>query len=324
VLDLFAIKPDHDLNIMQERQSLSGVTSSVLLGVERVIKEEEPDWVLVQGDTTTVLAASLAAYYQRVRIGHVEAGLRTGNKLHPYPEEINRKLTDAIADMHFAPTETARQNLLREGIDAKSIFVTGNTVIDALLQVVAQVREGGANPWQQPQMEGKRLIAVTAHRRENFGAPLERICDALLQIASAYADDVHIVYPVHRNPNVQDTVYTRLRGVRNISLVQPVDYKDMVALLDRSYLVLTDSGGLQEEAPSLGKPVLVLREVTERPEAVQAGTVAVVGTDTARIVSEAARLLDDEESYQRMAHAVNPYGDGKASGRIVRALVESA
>jgi len=323
VLALFAIKPDHDLNIMQERQSLSGVTSSALLGVERVIMEERPDWVLVQGDTTTVLSASLAAFYQRVKVGHVEAGLRTGNKLQPYPEEINRRLSDAIADMHFAPTETARQNLLREAIDPRSIIVTGNTVIDALMQVVAQVRQSGANPWQRPEMDGKRVIAVTAHRRENFGAPLEHICDALLQIARAYANDVHIVYPVHRNPNVQDTVYPRLGEVSNISLVDPVDYRDMVALLDRSYLVLTDSGGLQEEAPSLGKPVLVLRETTERPEAVQAGTVAVVGTDTARIVSETARLLDDEASYQRMAHAVNPYGDGQASGRIVRALVDS-
>ena len=321
VLDIFSIKPDHDLNIMQERQTLSDVTSSALIGVERVIKEEQPDWVLVQGDTTTVLAASLAAYYQRVKVGHVEAGLRTGNKFHPYPEEINRRLADALADLHFAPTETARQNLLREGIPIGSIVVTGNTVIDALLNVVEQVRRDGRNPWQTPDLQDKRIIAVTAHRRENFGQPLQSICDALLDIARSYRD-VHIIYPVHRNPNVQDVVYRRLSNVANISLVDPIDYRSMVALLDCSYLILTDSGGLQEEAPSLGKPVLVLRETTERPEAVAAGTVKVVGTDRGRIVGETAALLDDPVAYQRMANAVNPYGDGQASGRIVKAIVE--
>jgi len=322
VLEIFSIRPDHDLNIMQERQTLSGVTSSALLGVERVIKEEQPDWVLVQGDTTTVLSASLAAYYQRVKVGHVEAGLRTGDKFHPYPEEINRRLSDVMADLHFAPTETARQNLLREGIDPRGIVVTGNTVIDALLDVVKQVRHSGDNPWRSPELDSKRIIAVTAHRRENFGEPLQHICDALLEIASAHKDDVHIIYPVHRNPNVQDVVYPRLGKTPNISLVDPVDYRSMVALLDRCYLVLTDSGGLQEEAPSLGKPVLVLRETTERPEAVEAGTVKIVGTDTRRIVAEASALLDDEQSYLRMARAINPYGDGKASGRIVQAIMQ--
>lgn len=320
VLGIFAIEPHHDLNIMQERQALSGVTASALLGVERVIIEEKPDWVLVQGDTTTVLAASLAAYYQRVKVGHVEAGLRTGNKFHPFPEEINRRLSDVIADLHCAPTATARQHLLAEGVNDSSIVVTGNTVIDALLDVVARVRQSGRNAWATPELAGKRVIAVTAHRRENFGQPLHDICAALLQIAAAYPD-VHIVYPVHRNPNVQDVVYPRLGRIANISLVDPLDYSSMVALLDRSYLVLTDSGGLQEEAPSLGKPVLVLRETTERPEAVDAGTVLVVGTDSARIVAETARLLDDVRSYERMAQAVNPYGDGKASGRIVDAIV---
>lgn len=323
VLALFAIVPEHDLNIMQERQTLSGVTSSALLGVERVVKEERPDWVLVQGDTTTVLAASLAAFYQRVKVGHVEAGLRTGNKHHPYPEEINRKLSDAIADLHFAPTQEARRNLLAEGAPESGIVVTGNTVIDALLEVVQQVRRSGDRQWHTPALEGKRVIAVTAHRRENFGAPLEGICQALVEIAAAYRDDVQIIYPVHRNPNVQETVYPRLGQIANISLIDPLDYRSMVALLDRSYLVLTDSGGLQEEAPSLGKPVLVLRETTERPEAVAAGTVRIVGSNTGRIVREASALLDDKESYLRMARAINPYGDGKASGRIVQALMEN-
>ncbi len=322
VLALFNIKPDYDLNIMQDRQALSGVTSRALLGVEQVIKAERPQWVLVQGDTTTVLAASLAAFYQRVKVGHVEAGLRTGDKYHPYPEEINRTLCDAIADLHFAPTETARRNLLRQGIPPASIFVTGNTVIDALLDVVARVRASGANPWHTPALDGKRIIAVTAHRRENFGQPLENICAALLELAHAYRGDVHIVYPVHLNPNVHDLVYRRLKGTDNISLTTPLDYWSMVGLLDRCYLVLTDSGGLQEEAPSLGKPVLVLREVTERPEAVEAGTVRVVGTDRARIVRETSALLDDQASYLRMARAINPYGDGKASGRIVRTILE--
>lgn len=322
VLALFNITPDHDLNIMQEKQSLSGVTSSALLGVERVIKREHPDWVLVQGDTTTVLSASLAAFYQQVKIGHVEAGLRTGDKRHPFPEEVNRRLCDAMADLHFAPTESARRNLLREGVNDAGIRVTGNTVIDALLDVVGQVRSESSNPWQAPAWAGKRIIAVTAHRRENFGAPLQSICEALLVIARRYEGDVHIIYPVHRNPNVQDTVYPRLGNVSNISLVDPLDYKSMVALLDRSYLVLTDSGGLQEEAPSLGKPVLVLRQTTERPEAVEAGTVKVVGTTTDTIVEQACTLLDNHQAYQRMAHAVNPYGDGKASGRIVEAILD--
>ncbi len=324
VLAIFSITPDHDLNIMQERQTLSGVTASALLGVERVIKEERPDWVLVQGDTTTVLSASLAAYYQQVKVGHVEAGLRTGNKFHPFPEEINRRLSDVMADLHFAPTDSARRNLLREGVSPATISVTGNTVIDALLDVVQKVRLAGSNPWQTAQLEGKRVIAVTAHRRENFGEPLEHICAALLEIAHAYAHDVHIVYPVHRNPNVQDVVYPRLGKTANISLVDPLEYTSMVGLMDRSYLVLTDSGGVQEEAPSLGKPVLVLRETTERPEAVEAGTVRVVGTDIARIVRETANLLDDKQSYLTMAHAINPYGDGKASGRIVQAILEYA
>jgi UDP-N-acetylglucosamine 2-epimerase (non-hydrolysing) len=323
VLDIFSIKPDHDLNIMQERQTLSGVTSAALLGVERVIVREKPDWILVQGDTTTVLSASLAAYYQRVKVGHVEAGLRTGNKFHPYPEEINRRLADAIADLHFAPTETARQNLLREGINPASVFVTGNTVIDALLDVVQQVRQSGDSPWQTEELAGKRVIAVTAHRRENFGAPLQSICAALRDIASAYPDDVHIVYPVHRNPNVQDVVYPALRRIPNVTLTDPLSYRSMVALMDRCHLVLTDSGGIQEEAPSLGKPVLVLRETTERPEAVEAGTVRIVGTDAQRIVAETRTLLDDPTSYERMARAVNPYGDGKASGRIVQAILQT-
>ena len=323
VMALFAITPDHDLNVMQERQSLSGVTSSVLRGVERVIASEQPDWLLVQGDTTTVMAASLAAFYQHIMVGHVEAGLRTGDKEHPFPEEVNRRIADVLADLYFAPTESARQNLLRENVDAQKVIVTGNTVIDALLDVVAQVRQSRANPWQTPQTADKRVLTVTAHRRENFGQPLVDISNALLALAQRYRDDVHIVYPVHRNPNVQDVVYPLLGAVPNISLVDPLDYKSMVALLDRSYMVLTDSGGLQEEAPSLGKPVLVLRETTERPEAVQAGTVRVVGTNSQRIVAEASRLLDDQEAYAAMAFAVNPYGDGNASRRIVDAILRA-
>ncbi len=322
VLALFEIEPHYDLDIMRHQQALSQLTAEVLVRLEEVIKAEKPDWLLVQGDTTTVMAASLAAYYQRVPVGHVEAGLRTWHKYHPYPEEINRVVTDVISDLHFAPTEQARDNLLRSGISAESIFVTGNTVIDALLATVKKEYNTASGPLRDVPLDknDKKVLLVTAHRRENFGPPLENICQALWDVAHRYPSQVHIVYPVHLNPNVQETVYSRLSGVDNISLLPPLDYLPFVHLISKSYLVLTDSGGLQEEAPGLGVPVLVLREVTERPEAVEAGTVRVVGTDRDTIVRETVLLLEDRGQYERMARAVNPYGDGRAAIRIVDIL----
>lgn len=321
VLELFEIVPDYDLNLMQPNQTLSELTAQVFTDLDPIIQQERPDWVLVQGDTTTVMAASLVAFYHQVKVGHVEAGLRTRDKWQPFPEEINRKVAGVVADLHFAPTERARKNLLREGVDPGAIFVTGNPVIDALLQVASKpydVENGplAGIPW------GKRILLVTAHRRENFGEPLERICAALREIAERYKGDVHVVYPVHLNPNVQEPVYRLLGDVPNITLLPPLDYLPLVQLMKRSYLVLTDSGGIQEEAPGFGKPVLVLREKTERPEAVDAGTVRLVGTDSGQIVMWARRLLDDVVVYDQMAHAVNPYGDGRAARRIVNHLLE--
>lgn len=320
VLRLFGIMPDYDLNIMEDNQSPTQVASAVLASLESILNKEQPDWVLVQGDTTTAAAASLAAFYAGVRVGHVEAGLRTHDKWQPFPEEINRRVTAVIADLHFAPTERARQNLLREGVPDEHIVVSGNPVIDALHWV--------ANESCPPEVqrllnaEGKiRYVLVTAHRRENFGKPLENICLALRDIAAGYDGRVRIVYPVHLNPNVWDPVHRLLEDVPNITLTPPVDYLTLVHIMKRSYLVLTDSGGIQEEAPGLGVPVLVLREVTERPEAVEAGRVRVVGTDRRRIVAEVVRLLEDNDAYEQMAQAVNPYGDGHAAERIVDALI---
>lgn len=321
VLNLFEIEPDYDLNIMRDDQSLSYVTAEVLTELEEVIQKEKPDWLLVQGDTTTTMAATLAAFYQRVRVGHIEAGLRTWDKFRPYPEEINRKIADAVCDLHFAPTERAKENLLREGVPDESILVTGNTVIDALLDVASREFSFAGSPLEGIPFDSRRVILVTAHRRENFGEPLGNICGALLEIAERYDGDVHIVYPVHLNPHVQGPVYSIIGGVENISLIKPLDYQPFVHLMNRCYFVLTDSGGLQEEAPSLGKPVLLLREVTERPEAVEAGTVRVVGTNRECIVAEAVRLLEAAGEHQRMARAVNPYGDGHAAERIVAALL---
>jgi UDP-N-acetylglucosamine 2-epimerase (non-hydrolysing) len=323
VLELFEIKPDYDLDIMAEDQSPAQVAASVFKRLDHVLTAERPDWVLVQGDTTTVMAASVAAFYRRVKVGHVEAGLRTGDKQHPFPEEINRRVAGVVADLHFAPTAWARDNLLREGAPREIVHVTGNPVIDALLSVAERPYNLDTGPLAGLPWE-RRVLLVTAHRRENFGRPLEDICAALLEIAGRYPDDVHIVYPVHPNPNVQTPVYALLDGVPNISLLAALDYLPMVYLMKRCTLVLTDSGGIQEEAPGLGKPVLVLREKTERPEGVEAGTVRLVGTRAEAVVTEACRLLDDPAAYRQMAQAVNPYGDGHAADYIVNALLEAA
>ena len=319
VLHLFQSRPNFDLDLMRPGQDLSDITSNVLLGMRSVFNAWKPDIVLVHGDTTTTLAASLSAYYAKVKVGHVEAGLRTHNKYSPWPEEMNRRLAGAIADVHFAPTEKANANLLREGTERHAIHVTGNTVIDALLRVITLIRTDDAIRGRFEALfafiePGKRLVLVTGHRRENFGAGLKNICLALEQIASR--GDVQIVYPVHLNPNVQEPVRRILSGIAGVHLIEPLDYLPFVYLLDRSTLVITDSGGIQEEAPSLGKPVLVTRDTTERPEAVEAGTVRLVGTDRAVIVREANRLLDDPAAYEAMARAHNPYGDGQAATRI--------
>ncbi len=339
VLRLFEIVPDYDLNVMEENQTPTQVASTVLSRLEPILLTERPDWVLVQGDTTTVAAASLAAFYSRAKLGHVEAGLRTGDKWQPFPEEINRRVAGGIADLHFAPTQVSRHNLLREGISDERILVTGNTVIDALqwvanqappTEVSALLRRSGIlagakeHGSRGARESSPRLIFVTAHRRENFGRPIEAICLALRDIAAQYDGRVCILYAVHKNPNVWEPVHRFLAGHVGITLMPPLDYISAVHLLKHSYLVLTDSGGLQEEAPSLGKPVLVLREVTERPEGVAAGTARVVGVNRESIVQETTRLLEDTQAYASMATAVNPYGDGKASQRIVHALLKSS
>lgn len=327
VLRVFDIWPDYDLNLMEENQNPGQVASAVLEHLGPLLQQEQPDWMLVQGDTTTVAAACLAAFYARVKVGHIEAGLRTHNKWQPFPEEINRRIASVIADLHFAPTQRARQNLLQEGIPSESIFVTGNTAIDALRWAATQPcppevrRLLGEKQTDITSQSRVYYILVTAHRRENFGKPLENICLALKDISLYFGESVRIIYPVHMNPNVQKTVYKILQNTRNIILTTPLDYLSMVHLMKRSHLILTDSGGIQEEAPGLGKPVLVLREVTERPEAVEAGTVRVIGTDRQRIVAETVRLLTDEKSYQEMARATNPYGDGRAAYRIVSILL---
>jgi len=323
VLDTFNIHPDYDLDLMRERQSLSNLTARIFNALEPVICQEKPDWLLVQGDTTTTMAAGLVGYYHRVKIGHIEAGLRTNDKFQPFPEEVNRRIIGAVADLHFAPTESARRNLIREGVNNRNILVTGNTVIDALLEVVGLHCDfAEALPSEIPL--DKRILLVTAHRRENFGQPIQAICKALEAIAKNYAGDVHIVYPVHFNANVWEPVHTLLAGISNITLSEPLDYLSFVHLMNHSHIVLTDSGGLQEEAPSLGKPVLVLRNITERPEAVDAGTARVVGTQTEQIVRQVQRLLDDSAAYAEMASAVNPYGDGHAAERICEALLTAA
>lgn len=323
VLRLFDIRPEYDLNVMADSRTPTQVAAAVLAGLEPILGKEKPDWVLVQGDTITAAAAALAAFLSHARVGHVEAGLRTFDKWQPFPEEINRRIAGVIADLHFAPTGTARDNLLREGVPAAQILVTGNPVIDALHRVAAQPFDLGSLdlPPEALPNSGRRVILVTAHRRENLGAPLENICLALRDLAGHYGERVHIIYPVHMNPDVWGPVHRMLGAVSNITLTPPLEYLPLVRMIERSYLVLTDSGGIQEEAPGLGRPVLVLRDVTERPEAVEAGTVRLVGTDRERIVAEAGRLLDDESAYLRMARAVNPYGDGRAAERIAGALM---
>jgi UDP-N-acetylglucosamine 2-epimerase len=320
VLELFAIRPDYDLDLMRPDQSLAALTAAVFEKLDPLLGELRPDWILVQGDTTTVMAAALLAYYHHIRVGHVEAGLRTGDKWRPFPEEINRRVAGSVADLHFAPTAWARDNLLREGVPAEQVIVTGNPVIDALQDILARPYDFRAGPlgWLP---DNRRVVLITAHRRESFGPPLEGIFTALLRLAQIYRDDVVFVYPVHPNPNVRDPADRMLAGVRNIRLLEPLDYLPMLHLMKRATIILTDSGGIQEEAPALGVPVLVLREVTERPEAIQAGTALLVGTDPERIVAETRRLMDQPAAREAMAHAANPFGDGHASERIVDALL---
>lgn len=328
VLELFSLQPDYDLNIMRPGQDLTDVTTAILQGLKKVFSEFKPDIILVHGDTATTFAASLAAYYQQIPVAHVEAGLRTGNLFSPWPEEGNRKLTGALAKLHFAPTQTSKENLLREGVSANDIVVTGNTVIDALIGVVdrlennANLRKIAAEPTSFL-VKSRKVILVTGHRRESFGGGFERICEALREVATRYPE-VDIVYPVHLNPNVREPVNRLLSDLPNIHLIEPLDYLPFVHLMSNSYLILTDSGGIQEEAPSLAKPVLVMRDTTERPEAVAAGTVQLVGTETDRIVSALTLLLDDKEAYEKMSYAHNPYGDGNACKRILEALIPLA
>jgi UDP-N-acetylglucosamine 2-epimerase len=320
VLDIFNITPHHDLNIMQDRQTLEQITIRALEGLGEVLLKESPHIVLVHGDTSTCFVAALAAFYKQIPVGHVEAGLRTFDKYSPYPEEMNRKLTGALTDLHFAPTMTNRLNLLNEGIKAEKIYVTGNTVLDAMKTTVSKNYVFQDALLKQINFTGKRILTVTAHRRENLGEPLANICNALKDIADTY-EDVEIIYSVHLNPAVQETAHGILGNHSRVHLINPLDVQDMHNLMSRSYIIMTDSGGMQEEAPSMGKPVLVLRNETERPEAVKAGTVKLAGTNRENINKLAIQLLDDSNEYDRMARAVNPYGDGNASVRICEALL---
>lgn len=327
VLAHFDLKADSDLDLMRRAQGLNYITGAVLEGMEAVLKEWKPDWVVVQGDTTTTFAAALAAFYQKIKVAHVEAGLRTGNIYSPWPEEMNRKLTSQLATIHFPPTESSRDNLLREGVPAERIVVTGNTVIDALVWTrdkifgneKLQAEIAKAYPFLDPK---RRMVLVTGHRRENFDGGLERVFEALRALAAR--KDVQIVFPVHLNPKVQEAANGILQGVTNVHLIPPQPYRDFVWLMAQSYLIVTDSGGVQEEAPGLGKPVLVTRDTTERPEAVHAGTVELIGTDGEKLLERASALLDDRGRYERMSRANNPYGDGLAAGRIVRSLINAS
>lgn len=317
VLNLFEIKPDFDLNIMSQRQTLFDITTRAMNGLDEIFSKTKPDLVLVHGDTTTTLAGSLAAYYHQIPVGHVEAGLRTFNKYSPFPEEMNRRLTDAITDLNFAPTETSKQNLLREGTPSEKIFVTGNTVIDALHMVVQ--KKFSFDEKFESLFENSRVILVTTHRRENWGEPLRHVYQALKDVLAKFAD-VQIIFPVHRNPTVRKVVDEELGSIDRVTLIEPLEYQPFSNLMNRATLILTDSGGIQEEAPALGKPVLVLRDTTERPEAVEFGTVKLVGTDREKIFQTVSELLSDEAAYKKMSEATNPYGDGLASKRIVDAV----
>ena len=324
VLELFEIKPDYDLNVMKSGQKLTDITCAILQGLRPVLKDFKPDYVLVHGDTTTTFSSALAAYYQKIKIVHVEAGLRTNNIYSPWPEEGNRKLTSTLANIHFAPTETSKLNLLKEGIDSDKIIVTGNTVIDALLKVINKLEK---DELLLPKLEeyfsfldqNKRLVLITGHRRESFGGGFERICKAI-SVAAISFPEVQFLYPMHLNPNVREPVNRLLKGMANVFLIEPQNYLPFVYLMNKAYIILTDSGGVQEEAPSLGKPVLVMRDTTERPEAIGAGTVKLVGTDDEKIVSELSLLLTDEDAYKKISFSHNPYGDGFACQRIINAL----
>ena len=320
VLNLFQIKPDHDLDIMAAGQTLFDITSRAMMGLDKVLQEEKPDIVLVHGDTTTTFAGALASYYHQVSVGHVEAGLRTHNKYSPFPEEMNRKLTGSIADLHFAPTDTSEQNLLAESVDSGKIFVTGNTVIDALHKTVDDDFQFEDEVLQGIDFRNKRIVLLTTHRRENLGEPMRHVYRAMRRLVDEF-EDVEIVFPVHKNPKVREVVQEELGGLSKVHLIDPLDYEPFANLMHRSYLILTDSGGVQEEAPALGKPVLVLRDTTERPEAVAAGTVKLIGTDEKVVYDEAKLLLTDRDEYSRMSEACNPYGDGKASQRIIQAIL---
>lgn len=320
-LEVFNIKPHYDLDIMQANQDLFYVTSSVINEIKPILLKEKPNILLVQGDTTTTFAASLSAFYLKIPVGHVEAGLRTWNKYNPFPEEINRQLTTRLTEFHFAPTEWAKNNLIQEGINPLSIYVTGNTVIDALLMIVDQnyiFEDGFLN---NIDYKNKKVILLTSHRRENFGEPMREVFLACKQIIESYPD-VELIYPVHPNPNVQKTAYEILNGVERVHLIEPLDYRPFVQLMNKCYMIMTDSGGIQEEAPSLGKPVLVLRKTTERPEAIEAGTAKLVGTDKNKIIQNAELLLTDKNEYKKMSSIANPYGDGKAASRILDIVLE--
>ena len=326
VLEISGVEPHHDLDLMQPDQSLDSLTANLLTGVGRVLDAERPDWVVVQGDTATAMAGALAAFYRKIPIAHVEAGLRSGNVHHPWPEEVNRKIVGAFAALHLAPTETAAAALRRENVDPATVHVTGNTVIDALRWVIDRIAEQPSLASGLAELEarfaGRRIIGMTTHRRENFGEGMEAIASAVSRLATR--EDVAVIFPVHLNPNVRAVMDERLAGLHNVALIEPLDYPHFARLLDISTLMLSDSGGVQEEAPSLGKPVLVMRETTERPEGIEAGTARLVGTDAHRIVAEASRLLDDAGAYEAMARAHNPFGDGKATGRIVELLAARA
>lgn len=320
VLEIFKIKPDYDLDIMKDRQTLAGITTRVLEGMDDVIKAEKPDIILVHGDTSTSFVAALAGFYNQVKVGHVEAGLRTYDKYSPFPEEMNRQLTGRIADMNFSPTAQNKANLLKENVDESTIFITGNTVIDALKTTVQPNYRFKDKTLNEIDFENRRVIIVTAHRRENLGKPLENICNALKHIVEKY-EDVELVYPVHLNPAVRETAFGILGNTERVHLIDPLDVLELHNAMSKSFMVMTDSGGIQEEAPALAKPVLVLRRETERPEAVEAGTVKIAGVDKDVIISLAEELLDSEDAYNKMAHAANPYGDGNASKRICEALL---